>query len=186
MDQKRLFVAVKIPPDKQFLRFYNQLKKALQQDKVKWVEEENIHFTLKFIGETPAYQVEDVIDALQEARLGIMPFDLIIENLGIFGSSYNPRVIWLGIREEAQIFNLAENIFTELEGIGLERDRQNFVPHLTIGRIKFLHDKNRFQELIDKHKPGLLQTIRVEEFYLIESFLEPTGPIYETLEVFNL
>lgn len=186
MDQKRLFIAVRIHPDKQFLRFYEQLKNALQQDKIKWVEEENIHFTLKFIGETPAYQVEDIIYALREARLGIMPFELVIENMGIFGSSYNPRVIWLGIRDEVQIFNLAENIFNELESLGFERDRQNFVPHLTIGRIKFLQDKNRFQRIIEKQKPGLIQTIRVEEFYLIESLLQPTGPIYEVIETFNL
>ncbi len=186
MDQKRLFVAIKIHPDKKFLQFYSELKKALQQEKIKWVEEENIHFTLKFLGETPEYQVEEIVDALQEARLGIMPFDLVIEKLGIFGSSYNPRVIWLGIRDEVQIFNLAENIFNELMGVGFERDSQNFVPHLTIGRIKSLQDKDRFQQILDKHKPGLVQTIRVEEFYLIESILDPTGPTYHTLETFNL
>ena len=111
---------------------------------------------------------------MQEARLGIMPFDMVLEGLGVFGSSYDPRVIWYGIRDETQIFNLADNIFSELEGIGIKRDRQNFVPHLTIGRIN------------EKQKPGLIQTIRVEEFYLIESILEPTGPVYHVVETFNI
>jgi len=186
MEQKRLFVAIKIKPDKEFLRYYNQLKKALQQEKIKWVEEGKMHFTLKFLGDTPEDFIEDIIDALQEARLGIMPFDLVLEEMGIFGSSYDPRVIWYGIRDETQIFNLADNIFNELEGIGIERDRQNFVPHLTIGRIKQLHDKERFQQIIDKNKPGLIQTIRVEEFSLIESMLQPEGPIYEVIETFNI
>jgi len=95
-------------------------------------------------------------------------------------------VIWYGIRDETQIFNLADNIFSELEGIGIERDRQNFVPHLTIGRIKELNNKDKFQQIIDKNKPGLIQTIRVEEFSLIESVLQPTGPIYENIETFIL
>lgn len=186
MEQKRLFVAIKIKPDKEFLRYYHQLKKALQQEKIKWVDEGNMHFTLKFLGETPVDFIEEIIDALQEARLGIMPFNMVLEGMGIFGSSYEPRVIWYGIRDETQIFNLADNIFSELEGIGIERDRQNFVPHLSIGRIKQLNDKEKFQQIIDKHKPGLIQTIRVVEFSLIESVLQPSGPTYYILESFNL
>ena len=186
MEEKRLFVAIKIHPGEEFLRLYYQLKKTFQQEKIKWVEKDNVHATLKFIGETPAEQVEDIIGALSEARLGIMPFDLVLEGMGIFGSSYNPRVIWFGIRKDRQMGNLAENIFSELEAIGFERDRQNYVPHLTVGRIKDIQDKKRFQEQLDKIKPGHIQTIRVEEFYLFESILEPTGPVYEVIESFNL
>jgi 2'-5' RNA ligase len=186
MEQKRLFVAIKIRPGEEFLRLYYQLKKTFQQEKIKWVETENVHLTLKFLGETAAHEVEDIINALAEARLGIMPFDLVLEGMGIFGSSYNPRVIWFGIKEDKQMSNLAENIFSELELAGFERDRQNFVPHLTVGRIKEISDKKRFQEKLDKIKPGHIQTDRVEEFCLFESILQPEGPVYKVIETITL
>ena len=186
MEQRRLFVAINIHPGEEFLRLYYQLKKTFQKERIKWVEQENVHLTLKFIGETPANKVEDIVNALAEARLGIMPFDLVLKGMGIFGSSYNPRVIWFGIKEDRQMNNLAENIFTELELSGFERDRQNFVPHLTIGRIKEIKDKKRFQEKLDKIKPGQIQTDRVEEFHLFESILQPTGPVYKIIETISL
>jgi 2'-5' RNA ligase len=186
MEQKRLFVAIKIHPGEEFLRLYYQLKKTFQQEKIKWVEQENVHLTLKFLGETPTTQVEDIVNALAEARLGIMPFDLVMEGMGIFGSSYQPRVIWFGIKEDKQMSNLVENIFNELELVGFERDRQNFVPHLTVGRIKEIGDKKHFQEKLDNIKPGHIQTDRVEEFYLFESILQPEGPVYEIIETISL
>ncbi len=186
MKHKRLFVAIRIHPNEQFLRLYYQLKKALQHDRINWVKEENIHVTLKFIGETPEDRIDDIISAVDDACLDISPFELALEGLGIFGSRYNPRAIWFGIRKEPMLISLAQNVFREMDNIGFEKDRQNFVPHLTIGRVKLLEDKNYFQQTIDKHKPGLIQTIRVEEVLLVESVLQPEGPTYYVLESFIL
>ncbi|MEA3479615.1 MAG: hypothetical protein U9R60_15635, partial [Bacteroidota bacterium] len=87
---------------------------------------------------------------------------------------------------EPMLISLAHNVFQEMENIGYEKDRQNFVPHLSIGRVKLLEDKNYFQQTIDKHKPGLIQTIRVEEVLLVESVLHPTGSEYFVVEKISL
>ena len=73
-----------------------------------------------------------------------------------------------------------------MEELGFERDRQNFVPHLTIGRIKFIQDKNHFSRVIGGYKGQEFERMVVNEFELIESRLQPTGPVYTVLESFEL
>ena len=186
MKERRLFTAIKIHPDECFLELFNKLKKSLQFDKIKWVEEGNIHMTLKFIGETPEDRIGDITKALEKASAGIRPFELVLEDVGIFGSSYKPRVVWFGIRQEPELLKLSENMFRELENIGFERDRQNFVPHLTVGRVRFVKDKKIFRMVIEKNKPGLIQKINIDKFYLFESILRREGPVYEIVETFGL
>ena len=83
-------------------------------------------------------------ETARESTAGFKPFNINIKNTGIFGSSYNPKVIWFGIEKSEILENLAENLLKNLDENGFLRDRQNFVPHLTIGRIKNVQDKSRF------------------------------------------
>ncbi|MCK4568818.1 MAG: RNA 2',3'-cyclic phosphodiesterase [Bacteroidales bacterium] len=183
---KRLFAAIKIHPDEVFLKRYYAIKKALKDEKIKWVNPENIHITLKFFGETPEHHIPGINVALRHASKEVTPFDLVLQNTGIFGSSYNPRVIWFGIEPHDRVVLLSQSILEELEGIGIKRDRQNFVPHLTVARIKNLEDKKFFQMVIDKNKEGFIQKEEVNEFHLFESILQPEGPKYELIETFDL
>ena len=183
---KRLFAAIKIHPSESFISQYWSIRHSLNNEKIKWVDPENIHITLKFFGETPEHHISVINMALQQASGGIPPFELSLGNTGIFGSSYNPRLIWFGIDPCEELLTLSKNIFGELKNIGIENDRQNFVPHLTIGRIKFLDDKKFFQQVIDKHKESFIQKEEVNEFHLFESILRPQGPIYKVITSFAL
>lgn len=183
---KRLFAAIKVQPSEIFLTRYWALRDSLKEEKIRWVDLDNIHLTLKFFGETPEHHIPAISLALNAATSGITPFDLGLENTGIFGSSYKPRVIWFGVGPCEELRALSNNIMRELEKIGIEDDRQNFVPHITVGRMKFLNDKKRFQQAVDKHREGHIQKKEVKNFHLFESILRPQGPVYSILESYAL
>lgn len=183
---KRLFAAIKIHPTEAFTAQYLSLKKLLADEKIRWVDPDNIHITLKFFGETPEHHISSIAGALRAAADTVPAFTINMENTGIFGSSYKPRVIWFGIDPGDELQLLSKNIFRELGEIGIEHDRQNFVPHLTIARIKYLKDKKHFQQIIDQHKEGFIQTEEVNEFHLFESILRPQGPLYKVVDSFPL
>lgn len=183
---KRLFVAIKVIPEVVFLSLFDELKKDLKHEKIKWVEVHNLHLTLKFFGETPENKMPEIITALKAGIEKHKQFAFKIKSLGIFGSRYNPKLIWAGLQNTIPLVHLATDVNTELEKIGYNYDRQNFVPHLTLGRIKFLRDKNLFQDIIVDYKDEYFQDVFVEEVYLLESVLTKEGPIYQIIEKFEL
>jgi 2'-5' RNA ligase len=183
---KRLFAAIKINPDENFLHLFEELKNALKHEKIKWVEPYNLHLTLRFFGETEEENIPSIIAALQTGASKHNPFNSQIEEIGIFGSSYNPKVIWAGIAAPKPFSDLKISLYNELEKIGYFEDRQNFVPHLTLGRINYLKDKDLFQDIISGFKDEYFQEISIKGFYLFESKLTKTGPIYTIVEKIKL
>jgi 2'-5' RNA ligase len=183
---KRLFAAVKVHPSPEFMKTYNSLRSGLKFCRITWVKPESIHITLKFFGETEEKRIPEISRVLKEVAASHMLFTSELVNVGIFGSSYNPKVIWFGIENAEPLKKLGHDVLQSLEKIGWEADRQNFVPHLTIGRIKEIPDKQFFQKIIDEHKKTRMQDIRVVEFHLYESLLLRDGPIYTVLESYKL
>jgi len=186
METKRLFLAIKVNPDDNFKEVYNGLKTKLKAQSIKWVELFNVHFTLKFYGETTVDLIPDICLKVEEAIKDVHGFEMHINNTGIFGSSYQPKVIWFGIDNNPVLTTLAENILNNMVSIGFERDRQNFVPHLTIGRIRYVDDKKLFNQIIEKYATVDIQKVYVSELYLYESILRKEGPIYNVVKSFKL
>ena len=183
---KRLFAAVRIQPSDEFLKTYSSLKTGLKFCRITWVKPENIHVTLKFFGETEEKRIPEISRVLKEVASSHKPFASELVNVGIFGSSYSPKVIWFGIENAEPFKKLGADVLQSLEPIGWEVDRQNFVPHLTIGRIKEIPDKQLFQKLIDQHKKTWMQEVQVGEFHLYESILNREGPVYKIVESYKL
>ncbi len=183
---KRLFAALKIYPDAYFLSSYRKLKSALHHEHIKWVEEHNIHVTLKFFGETDERKIPAICSSLRERGLMTSEIDLQLSGLGIFGSAYAPKVIWVGIEPFDQLSTLMKNIHGDLATIGFEADRQNLVPHLTLGRIKFLKDKVLFDHILSQLKTIASAPLRIGEIILYESILHHEGPEYIILDRFPL
>jgi len=183
---KRLFLAIKITPNEKFNDLYQNLHTNLFSDKIRWVDPKNLHLTLKFFGETKEDQINGINLLIENIVSHIHPFNFEISNLGIFGSSYLPKVIWLGINNSKPLINLADTILNELETIGFERDRQNFVPHLTLGRIKSIKDKERFKQILSKYNNSDIQTVNVNEIFLFESILRKEGPYYNLISGYKL
>jgi len=185
MENLRLFVAIRIEAQENFITTYDFLRQALDFNIIKWVDYQNIHLTLKFIGDTQPDEVAHITNALKRAANGIKPFGLKLSRTGVFGSQYDPKVIWFGIDPSASLAQLAKNVSSELETVGILGDRQNFVPHLTIGRIREIKDKKYFQQLMGRFNDVDLQQQQVNSFELIASELRREGPLYTVLESFS-
>ena len=180
---KRLFAAIKVHPSDEYIRLFNEISSSLCHERIKWIKPENMHLTLKFFGQTDEKQIPLITKAIETGVAPSKPFTLKIANTGIFGSHYDPKVIWFGIDMRYELDILARNIFDEFRKSGWQQDWQNFIPHLTIGRIKELRDKSLFQQIISKFNAVEIQEEIVTEIILYESILHREGPLYE--EVFS-
>jgi len=183
---KRLFIAIKIIPDENMLKQYYSLREALSDNKIVWVEPDKFHLTLKFLGDTSQDSINIVnniiIDTLESKR----SFDIEFKNTGIFGSKYDPRVIWFGISENHEFLKLGNDLLNNLHDGGFKRDRQNFVPHLTIGRIKRIEDKMFFNRMISNFRNVYLQRFTINKVILYESILRKEGPVYKVVSSYEL
>jgi 2'-5' RNA ligase len=183
---KRIFAAVKVHPNEVLLDIYDFLKSVCKYDRITWVNPDNMHITLKFFGETEEEQIPAIIERLKEITEDHWAFDFNLIGVGVFGSRYKPRVVWIGIEKNMDFIKLGQHILDEMEPLGFVKDRQNFVPHLTLGRIKYVDDKNRFFELIKSYREVPVSTEKVKEIILYESLLSRSGPTYKIVDTFQL
>lgn len=184
---KRLFVAVKINPDEKLLEQYYRFRKWFKTDRITWVDKEFMHITLEFIGDTPEEKIPVIHETLEKVAESHTAFKASIKGAGVFGSTYKPRVLWFGVEDTwNKVSALAMNITGALEEKGWENDRQNYIPHLTIARIKYVRIKKKLSEKVAKMQQKHLQDFPVDAFYLIESELTQDGPKYHTLHSYSL
>ncbi|MEW6309219.1 MAG: RNA 2',3'-cyclic phosphodiesterase [Bacillota bacterium] len=144
---------------------------------VKWVEEENLHLTLKFLGEVEAGRIETLTAALTKAAAGAQAFTLSLDGLGSFPGSGAPRVVWArvytGAKEAAA---LAARVEQAAAGLGFPREERSFSPHVTLGRRRTSYGGEALATAIAAGQLAASQ--RVDEFVLYRSDLRPAGPVY--------
>ena len=182
---KRLFAAIHIVPDSHFLSVFADLKSRLRTEKIRWVKPQNLHITIKFFGETPSEKEIDIQQILRKSVTNFAPLKLTLKKTGIFGSRYKPRLIWFGIEENKQLFALTNEIFSKLSLAGFPVDRQNFVPHLSLGRLKSVRNKITFQQTIDLYREIFVQKVEVNSITLFESKLHPDGVTYNAIDAYH-
>jgi 2'-5' RNA ligase len=183
---KRLFAALKIHPDESFLSSFHNLRSSLRHEQIKWVEDKNIHITLKFFGETDERDIMRIIEVLSARAAKTPVLNISLRGLGLFGSAYNPRVVWTGAEPLAELSALMQALHADLEKAGFSSDRQNLVPHLTLGRIKSVKDKILFQKIINQFGDICSASEPVGEIILFESILKRDGPDYHIADRFPL
>lgn len=183
---KRLFVAVDVRLSEPFQVLSAQLKQQLCLDKIVWVDANLHHLTLRFLGQTPEPYILPLKQALTKLAAENHAFSLEMNKLGVFGSKHSPQVIWLGFQDFESFRQLFLQMEPQLSAIGFEPNYGNFVPHLTLGRIKQIQNKKRFWELVTALQPKESQVVRVDSLLLIQSRLTPQGPIYRVLERYPL
>lgn len=153
---------------------------------VKWVKPENIHLTLKFLGEIDARKAEAVKAALDQAARSTKPFDLSIKDIGAFPKIDHPRVIWVGLdRGAAETVALAAKVDEALSKLGFPKEERPFSPHLTIGRVRSPLNKAKLAEKISTAaSDAALSPVpphQVAAIVLYQSTLTPQGSIYAKL-----
>ena len=186
---KRLFLAIPIQTSNNgFAPLLDSLRRSLSHEKmINWVRPTNIHLTLKFIGETPPQDEPKIIDAVSKVLENQKSFTMDFNRTGIFGARYAPRVLWLGMQQTPQeLLDLEESVLTAFDNIGYQRDRQNFVPHLTLGRIKDLCEKQYFQKVVQAIEQKSYIHQEVNEVILFQSILRPDGAVYKVVKKWEL
>lgn len=180
---KRLFFGIDIPEERKaaLLDVVQEGRKRLRN--VKWVPIENMHVTLKFLGNTPDALVGDVVRAAEASAAGIPALTLRLKGLGAFPSPSKPRIIWMGLEGDlAGLANLAELLGLHLQPLGFEEEERPFTAHVTLGRASERDERGSFLELYKKHERQEYGQFVATEFVLFQSDLTPRGPIYTPLE----
>lgn len=180
-DTIRAFIALELPQEiKQAIADYVTPLRALDKG-VSWTKAENVHLTLKFLGDTPKQQIEKVAAALREICASFAPIAAEIAGAGVFPNEHRPRVLWIGMKESSgKLAELAQRIESECRRLGFEKEERAFTPHLTIGRVKEGKAANVVKAL--RESPFPARQIVFEECVLMKSELHAKGSIYTALE----
>ena len=173
----RLFIAIELPSNvrRTLTNHIDRLREAVPDARASWTREENLHLTLKFLGDTPLTRVEGLSHAVQQAANANGPFEMIIGSLGAFPSGGQPRTFWLGIEDPSgQLALLDRALEDECAQAGFASEQRPFRPHLTIARIR---NPSGARRLIEVHKEMSLdpQTVVVSHLALIRSELRSEG-----------
>ncbi len=189
----RLFVAIDLeePIRQKIVRFMEGV--AGFAPGVRWTKLESLHLTLKFIGEFPDANLNDMKAALAKVRSE--PFDISFSGTGFFPTAKSARVFWVGVHADERLQRLASAMDEALAKLGIEREARAYTPHLTLARAgsaRPTHNKedkpnSRFEKLrarLEKMSPPEFGTITAREFYLYQSKLSPKGSEYIRLERF--
>ena len=183
---KRIFIALKIDPEETLLKMIASLQSDLSTDKIKWTRNDNIHITLAFLGDTDEKNIQIIKEMLPGKVEGFGKFELIIKGAGVFKNPDDPRVIWTGIEPSEKLMQLNDIITNGLKNACHYVSSQPFNPHLTLGRIKFIKNKEALKTTIDKYNMVEIQRTQINEVILYESILLNTGPIYNPIMSFKL
>ncbi len=177
----RLFIAIEIPGD--IRAAYAALLKEFRAmaPQVKWVRAENLHVTLKFLGETPPAKLESLQRVLAAVRLA-EPVRLDFRGLGFFPNEKRPRVFWAGMEAPSNLKSLAADIDQAAHRLGFPLEERPFTPHLTLARFQPPDLAPNLQQAIRAQQLQNFGSLTASNFHLIESKLKPTGAEYTTVQ----
>jgi len=185
----RTFIAIELPEEiKGYLRRLQDDLKATQAD-VKWVAPENIHLTLKFLGEVDDRKLDKIIEIIYETAKEKNKFQIRISSLGAFPKIDSPRVIWVGIDAgDKETKGISEELEERIAKIGIPKEDRPFSSHITIGRTRSsLNREKLVRDLKNRAELGAEKLeFYVTKITLFKSTLTPRGPIYEVLKEANL
>lgn len=177
----RAFLGIAVPEE--LKPRIEQIQGLLDPFDIKLVEKENLHFNLKFFKEIDDEKIDKLKRNIDVISSRFEPFEVNIKGIGAFPSKSYVKVVWLGIKEGHDTFKaLAEAIENALANIGIEREVE-FVPHLTLGRVKSGRNKNELLVLMRKYENVEAGRMKIDKITLFQSKLSPKGPVYE--EIFS-
>ena len=140
MPEKLIRTFISVDLSKEIRNIAHDLKPTVMANPsvVKWVIEDNIHLTLRFIGPTAPGEVEKIKELLSDIGRRHADFSLIISGVGCFPKKERPRVLWLGVGGEVEaLISLVADINSGMVGLGYPGDERNYSPHVTIGKIRY-------------------------------------------------
>lgn len=182
----RAFIAIDINDNvrQKLVEAQEKIEKT-KSAKIKFVEPENLHLTLKFLGEITEEQAEEIKRVLEIVAKKHKKHSVRVKGIGVFPNYNYVRVIWAGVENDEEIKKIAKEIDNALFKLGFKREK-DFVSHITIGRVKFVKDKVELMLALKELSNEEFGEFEVSAIELKKSTLTPKGPIYETLARFEL
>jgi 2'-5' RNA ligase len=180
----RLFVAIQIPDD-----IRASIASLLQEfyaiaPQVKWIRPENLHVTLKFLGETDSSKLPAIEESLSAVHL-VRPVTLNFFGLGFFPNAKRPGVIWAGVESSSNLQALADEVDGQMASLGFPKKDRAFTPHLTLARLGRIALPRTLAVTIAHDSSRQFGSFTASEFYLVESKLKSTGAEYTALDSYN-
>ncbi|MCF8240039.1 MAG: RNA 2',3'-cyclic phosphodiesterase [Melioribacteraceae bacterium] len=179
----RLFIALKVPGDT--LDQIVEIVKSIDPDfhKKKWENKDKLHFTLKFLGDTNTNLIPEIQNAVSVISKKYHKLRIEFNRFGVFYRNRKPVILWLGINENRELNELAEELDLILSKLGFEKERRKFKAHLTLLRIKDFH-KIWVEDFTNFRLPNI--SCESDEISLFQSKLKPAGSVYTELQSFKL
>jgi len=154
---------------------------------VRWVKPENVHLTLKFLGEISLSTIDGIAEVIEDTVRDFSPLILFTKGLGVFPGIKKPRVIWIGISGDIKpLSEIQANLETNLEIKGFAKENRPFKSHLTLGRVKDdIHPENLI-DILRSFSDFSSEPFEAGELVLYKSELNPSGALYTKLQTVYL
>ncbi len=184
----RLFIAVEIEDSNvlsKVISLKNELLSCVRDVRsIKPVEDENIHLTIRFLGEVSEALIPSIKSCLRKCE-EVSSFRIVLRGVGAFPSTSRPRVVWVGVSEGVNELKLLRKLLDKCLNTIVRPERQEFVPHITIARIKSRgYDPRCLSNFFQTYTDVELGTTSVTMVKLKQSILRPQGPVYR--DVFTI
>lgn len=189
MQHIRSFIAIPLAPEvrRATIRLIKRL--SVPDDGIKWVPTDNLHLTLKFLGDVNNTEVPPVCDVLREVCQGYEPFELSFSGTGGFPDLQRPRVLYAGVQDPAQsLTQIVMDLERELAELGFKPEPRDYQPHLTLGRTKS-GSRRASDEVIERlarDQSTPLGSMLVDAVQLFASYLDKSGPTYQIMDTVSL
>ncbi len=179
----RTFVAISLPAAVQhsLYQFIAPLRAQAALQPIRWVREENLHLTLKFLGDVSPRNLEILASLIEREAMRYRPFFIRLDQLGVFPNPHRPRVLWVGLHAPNTLYSLQKGVEKAAAQLGYTPDRRPFHPHITLGRLRQPVNFKTTQALtheLETFSIPPLGDIRVTHVTIYTSRLTPQGPIY--------
>ena len=177
----RAFLSIGID-DQVLLSQIRKIQERLDQTaaKMKIVKSENVHFTLRFFGDTPLARLDEIKTQLD--KIDFTPFEIEVAGVGSFPNRRKPRIIWIGVTKNAfEIVRLKDEIDSSLIAIGYQPEKRKYTPHATIARVRHVNDSRGIADNLEHLANEVTGRMSVKRVTMMKSTLTPSGPIYDVL-----
>ena len=182
----RTFIALELPPA--VISLLHKVQQDLKRMNIwaRWVRPENIHITLKFLGDINPGDIDKIGAAMTAAAIEFPPVTLTVRGIGVFPGIKRPRVIWVGLGGDIRsLLSLQSRLEQELAGAGFPKDKRSFKAHLTLGRIKQAVNPATIRQMITDYAGLSSDEFTFNQVVLVKSDLKPTGAVYSKLKQVN-
>ncbi|KAA5544564.1 RNA 2',3'-cyclic phosphodiesterase [Roseiconus nitratireducens] len=189
MQTIRSFIAIPITAEisGQAARMIKRLKPL--DNAFKWVPLDNLHLTLKFLGEVDNTEIPAVCKTVRKVTSTIPPFELSFAGAGGFPNLQRTRVLYAGVEDPSgNLVRLVEGLERQLAELGFKPEPRDYTPHLTLGRSRGRshHPEPELVAAVEGMGDQVLGEMVVEEVLLMASFLDKAGPTYQTMDTIEL